>query len=412
MTEVNPILEQMKDVTKPQRKFLVALFATILTVRGKVNFFNLSRYSDYSEKSFRRQFRRRFDFMQFNLCAVSKLKPSRQPFLVGQDASFIPKSGKRTYGLEYFFNGCASRAERGLEVSLVSLIDLDRHQAFAVSARQTPDSAHLPDSLGVDPKSAQAAELTRIDFYLAHLKQAKPLLPAGIGYGVFDGAYAKTKFVDGVCALGLHLISKLRADANLRYLYTGERKTGRGLPRLYDGKVAFNDLSRFEPVGEVETGLHLYTALVSHVSLKRRIRIVVLVDRSTAGRERFAVLFSTDCEQDAKEIYEFYKARFQLEFLFRDAKQFTGLSDCQARDAQALDFHFNASLTTVNLAKIEALQNNQADEPIVFSLSSIKQRAFNQHFLEMIIEKLALEQSAIKNHPDYDYIRSYGAIAT
>ena len=382
MTEVNPILKQMSGVTKPQRKFLVALFATILTVRGKVNFLNLSRYSDYSEKSFRRQFRRRFDFAQFNLCAVSQLKSSAQPFLVGQDASFIPKSGKRTYGIEYFFNGCASRAERGLEVSLVSLIDPDRQLAFALSARQTPDSAHLPESLGVDPKSEQAAELTRIDFYLAHLKEAKPLLPAGVGYGVFDGAYARIKFVDGVCALGLQLISKLRADANLRYIYSGERKKSRGRPRLYDGKVSFSDLSRFESVGEVEAGLHLYTSVVYHVSLKRRLRVVVLVDRSTAGRERYAVLFSTDREQDAKEIYKFYKARFHLEFLFRDAKQFTGLSDCQARDAQALDFHFNASLATVNLAKIEALENNQAHEPLVFSLASIKQRAFNEHFLE------------------------------
>lgn len=123
-------------------------------------------------------------------------------------------------------------------------------------------------------------------------------------------------------------------------------------------------------------------------------------------------MFSTDCEQDAKELYEFSKARFELEFLLRAAQQLTGLSECQACDAQALDFDFNASLATVNLAKIEALENNQADEPIVFSLSSIKERACNQHCLELITEKLALEQSVIKHHPDYDYIRSYGAIAT
>ena len=46
------------------------------------------------------------------------------------------------------------------------------------------------------------------------------------------------------------------------------------------------------------------------------------------------LLFSTDIEQDPKEIYQFYKLRFQVEFIFRDAKQFTGLADCQARDGQ------------------------------------------------------------------------------
>ncbi len=47
---------------------------------------------------------------------------------------------------------------------------------------------------------------------------------------------------------------------------------------------------------------------------------------------------------DASEILDFYKARFQIEFIFRDAKQFTGLTDCQACDFTKLDFHFNSQL--------------------------------------------------------------------
>ena len=43
-------------------------------------------------------------------------------------------------------------------------------------------------------------------------------------------------------------------------------------------------------------------------------------------------------------------------FLFRDAKQFTGLTDCQARSQAKLNFHFNASLSAVTLAKLEARQ--------------------------------------------------------
>ena len=44
-------------------------------------------------------------------------------------------------------------------------------------------------------------------------------------------------------------------------------------------------------------------------------------------------------------------SRFQIEFIYRDAKQFTGLNDCQARNANSLDFAFNASLSAVNIAK-------------------------------------------------------------
>jgi hypothetical protein len=65
------------------------------------------------------------------------------------------------------------------------------------------------------------------------------------------------------------------------------------------------------------------------------------------------LLFSTHLELDAKQILTYYKARFQIEFIFRDAKQFTGLTDAQTRDPKKLDFHFNASLSALNLAKYD-----------------------------------------------------------
>ncbi len=109
--------------------------------------------------------------------------------------------------------------------------------------------------------------------------------------------------------------------------------------------------------------------------------------------------------------FRFYKARFQIEFLFRDAKQFAGFSDCQARDQAALHFHFNASVTVVNVARLIAQEEQKTDEQLVFSMSSIKQRFFNEHLLNLIISKLALDQTAVKNHPQFEYLRSYGAIA-
>jgi IS4 transposase len=66
----------------------------------------------------------------------------------------------------------------------------------------------------------------------------------------------------------------------------------------------------------------LYTATVNCVNLKRAVRIMYLVKKTGY----FALLFSTDTELDAGWIYRYYKARFQIEVLFRDAKQFTGLT--------------------------------------------------------------------------------------
>ena len=84
------------------------------------------------------------------------------------------------------------------------------------------------------------------------------------------------------------------------------------------------------------------------------LRVVLVVDTK---HNRRAVLFSTDVDLDALTIYRYYKARFQIEFLFRDAKQFTGLTDSQARSQVKLNFHFNASLSAVTLAKLDARQH-------------------------------------------------------
>ncbi len=39
------------------------------------------------------------------------------------DASSTPKSGKQTFGLDRFYNGSHGRVERGLEISLLAVVD-------------------------------------------------------------------------------------------------------------------------------------------------------------------------------------------------------------------------------------------------------------------------------------------------
>lgn len=401
MTVVAQILDRMSGITKPQRNFFLALFVTMFVTRGRINFLNLSRHSSLHEKTYRRQFRKPFAFVSFNQSSIASAVPEAAPKLFAQDASFSAKSGKHTYGLDRCWNGCAARAERGLEVSLISIVDVERNQAFALSAEQTAPQPAI--------KKSEKTH-TRIDFYLQHLQRTAPYFPQSITYGVFDGFYAKQKFVAGVCAVGYQVISKLRSDANLLYLYEGEQKK-RGRRRQFDGKVNIRDLSHCEQIATDTPHLTLYTQVVWSVSLKRRIRVAVVVNRKEKERPRFVVLFSTDTELAASDIFRFYKARFQIEFIFRDAKQFAGFSDCQARDKEALHFHFNAAVTAVNLARIMAQAEHKTDEPFVFSMASIKQRFFNEHLLNLFIDKLALEQTAVINHPQFEYLRNYAAIA-
>ncbi len=95
MTVVTHRLDQMPGLNQPQRNYLIALCATILAVRGRVNFRNLARYSTYSERTPHRQFQPCFDFPAFNQRAIAQVTTAATTLLVAQDATFIRKSGKR-----------------------------------------------------------------------------------------------------------------------------------------------------------------------------------------------------------------------------------------------------------------------------------------------------------------------------
>ena len=52
-----------------------------------------------------------------------------------------------------------------------------------------------------------------------------------------------------------------------------------------------------------------------------------------------------------------YQARFSVEFPFRDAKQFAGLSGYQSRQVEALHFHWEMALMVVWIAELSQLRD-------------------------------------------------------
>jgi DDE superfamily endonuclease len=401
---------------------------TLFVVCGKANFTNLSRYGEYSERTYRRQYQKSVDFIPFHAQTIAAaIEPSREQ-IAAIDCSFISKSGKQTWGVDNFYNGSISKSQKGLEISVISVVDVSAHQAYTLCVKQTATTERkpIPDAKPTVKKKrkskskAKAKAKTeqmiseRVKGYLEQLKTAHAHLPTAVKYLAADSFYSKKSVVDGVVALDLHLVSKLRIDADLRYCYTGEQKP-KGAPRKYDGKVDLSDLSRLELSGELDNGTKIYSQVVWHVSLKRKIRIVYLVDQRNPDKQRVALLFSTDTTLDPFRLHEYYKSRFQIEFIFRDAKQFTGLCDCQSRQQQSLDFHFNASLAALNIAKLEQqkTQSNTGEDsqPQSFSMATYKRLALNGHLLERFISMLELDQTLIKSHPNYDSLLQYGSLA-
>ena len=187
-----------------------------------------------------------------------------------------------------------------------------------------------------------------MDWYLDVLRKHRDRLIDITPYVVADAWFSKANFVNELCRMGFHLISRFRNDASLWYSHDGTRTGKRGRPRVKGEKIDFDnlDLERCECL-DVNEG-KAYVIKAYSQNMKRNIKIVVHYPKA-AGHK---IYFSTDIDMDGKDIIEFYRTRFQIEFCFRDSKQFTGLNHCQARDLKKLDFAFNASLASVNIAKI------------------------------------------------------------
>jgi len=207
-------------------------------------------------------------------------------------------------------------------------IDVNSAQAYFLDADQTPP--------GLSKK--EGSKYSRTDFYLEQLLDCLKHLPS-IVYYVADGFYDKSKIINGLVENEKHLITKLRTDANLKYLNHKPRKDRqKGASRKYNGKVKFDDLSKWDLIGSDEKYPHLaiYTQKLFAVSFDRTLRVVLLLNTKT---NKYVLLACTDAELDARLVVKYYQLRFQIEFIFRDAKQFMGLDNCQARDENKLDYH-------------------------------------------------------------------------
>jgi len=143
MNIIESILQQMPGISQPQKRFLITLFSTILLVYGKVNFTNLSRYSCLSEKTYRRHFLKSFNFPQFTQYFLKKFLNPEHTIIAVIDCSFLRKSGKQTDGKAYFYNGVAGKAEQGLEISVISIVEIETRLSYSLTVQQTPSRPQI-----------------------------------------------------------------------------------------------------------------------------------------------------------------------------------------------------------------------------------------------------------------------------
>jgi hypothetical protein len=385
----------MSDAGKWRQVFLTKIFCTVFAMQGRANFENMSRYCGLDEKTIRRHYSKFFDWTKFNFMLFNLWGRTQGGVVIGvMDCSFITKSGKKTWGLDKFWSGVLGRAKSGLEISVLALIDVASGSAWTLNVVQTPSGL----------VASEAGGNSRVDFYCKQVLGCLPKLK-DVVYFVADGFYAKLKVINALCENSKHLITKLRPDANLFHAFEGEHPKGKRGPKpKFGDKAVYTDLTKWIYVGKDEKYeyLEIYSQILWSPQFERWLRVALIHNTKT---KQYILLACTDICISARQLLTYYQLRFQIEFLFRDAKQFTGLTHCQSRKAERLDFHFNLSLAAVNVAQVQRKLN-----PSIKSMNDITRRAFNQKLVENLFAELSTEAQFDLFHPAVQKTLDFGLI--
>jgi Transposase DDE domain len=393
---VNASLQKLSDISKPRFKFFSTVFELWLALPVRYTMLNLARLGSYSEKSIRLHFEKLFDFVSFNSTLI-KTSCGKQLIAVF-DPSYIPKSGKQTPGLGRWWSGKDQCTLKGLEISCLSIVDTSAGTAMSLEAVQTPSKEVL-----------LAKKQNLVSHYVSIITKQMPTLKPMVKYLAADGYFMKHDFIVPLLREGLHVITKMRPDANLRYPYNGAKKSGRGRPKAYDGKIDCNNIDkrRIKKFDEDKDAVY-YSAIVYCMALKQLVRIVYLRDKQT---KRYEIFVCTDTKLKPELILKYYRLRFQIEFLIRDAKQHCGLEECQARSENKLYFHFNLALSAVSVAKAAVWLSLPKKKREAFSMRNIKLMYYNKLMTERIFSNLALDLNCRKIKQLYYQCLDIGRLA-
>lgn len=334
----------------------------MLTMSGRVTMLGLSRWTEGSGsyRTIQRFYNTEIPWgkLLWTIFA-SYLYHSDSEYLLVGDESVVTKSGKQTHGLDRFFSSIFGRPVRGLAFFALSVVSINERKSYPLQVEQVIRSEdekaeiaakkrHRSSRQGKSSKSKQkpgrpkgqknkdkrqiewTAELTRVKQMASTLLETiNPL--CAIRYFVLDGHFGNNNVTQMVRqSLGLHLISKLRNDSALYFLYDGPQKA-RGRKRIYGPKIDYQNIPvRYlvQATTHKKVLTQVFQATMLHKSFAEPINVVIIVKtHMDTGKTAHVVLFSSDLELGYEQLIDFYRLRFQIEFNFRDAKQFWGFED-------------------------------------------------------------------------------------
>ena len=350
---------------------LAPIVEALLSMTGRVTMLGIARWSESggSYRTIQRFFNTTIAWGKVHWLIIRQhLLDPDDVLLMAGDEVVVTKSGKKTHGLDRFFSSLYGKAVPSLCFLSLSIISVRRGTSYPVKMEQVmrervPDSPKAVKKANQGQRGRPKGSPTRnrrevaLSPYLRFVQAASRAVLMLIGgelavrYFLYDGAFGHNEALQMVRQTGLHLISKLRHDAALYFPYVGPY-AGRGRRKKYGSKLDYRQLpDRYLKSSSVDKGIRttVYQMLMWHKCFPEPLNIVLVVKTNLrTGATAHVVLFSSDRELPHNQLVPYYRLRFQLEFNFRDAKQYWGLEDFMVVKATPVHNSANLALLMVN----------------------------------------------------------------
>jgi DDE superfamily endonuclease len=382
MMDIVALLQCLRPyVTTTTHRRLSRITHALLVITGRITMLGLSRWAGKggSYRSVQRLFATVLPWaMLFWVFFRHHVYCPADVYVVAGDEVIVTKAGKHTHGLDRFFSSLYGKPVPGLAFFTLSLVSVQKRRSFPMRIEQVvrSDAEKAASKAKADAKKQQLAaaqrrpgrpkgsqnthkaaatltpELGRITAMLTALLHLIATV-LSVTYLVLDGHFGNHNALHMARQCGLHLISKLRYDAALYFPYTGPY-AGRGPRRKYGPKVAYDHLpvqylKETTVEGHIET--RLYQMQLLHKEFAQPLNVVIIAKTNLRTQAHaHVVLFSSDLALAYAPLVDYYGLRFQIEFNFRDAKQYWGLEDFMNVTPTGVTNAANLSLFMVNVA--------------------------------------------------------------
>ena len=365
------------------------IIIAMLSMTGRITMLGLSRWAGEggSYRTIQRFYYTAMPWAQvfwqfFCQCLFQK----EDVYILAGDECVVSKAGKKTYGLDHFFSGLQQKVIPSLSFFVLSLVSVKQRRSYPIYMEQTvrspeekASSKAKKEAKRAEPKRKRGrpkgsknqpkVEVTLNPELLRIQKKLKALLfqissvlqPV---YLAMDGHFGNYPAFQMVRQCGIQLISKLRWDAALCLPYEGSY-AGSGPHCKYGERVNYRNIpEKYLKTICIEDGIQTrtYQAQLLHTDFPLPLNVVIIVKTNlTTQAWAHVILFSSDPELSFDKLVDYYSLRFQIEFNFRDAKQFWGLEDFMNVNQTAVTNAANLSLFMVNLSQLLMCDFRQTD---------------------------------------------------